>query len=221
MWLYLVAIGFLSGFDVVFGDEIKPIKAQVVLMTNSQIGVSKRLGILTFTQTSPNGPVNISGQLMFETRRDPITMLGMHVHTYGNLTLGCDSTGPHYNPTGQHHGSPTEAARHVGDLGNIIITNQKATIDIVDDVIKLTGPHSIIGRALVIHQGEDDLGKGNRNLEESLINGNAGKGFACGIIGIASDAVEFPKANGAGSMNRMINVFVVAILGLITKLYCF
>jgi len=225
MRLCVVAICFLWCVNVVYTADAGPIKAQVILMTNSQLGVSQRLGTVTFTQTSLNEPVRANGQLTFEGRRDPITMLGMHVHAYGNLTLGCDSTGPHYNPTGQQHGSPTEAARHVGDLGNVIITNQRATIDFTDNVIQLTGPHSIIGRALVIHQNEDDLGKGGD--EESLKTGNAGKRFACGVIGIASDSTEFSqKTSGALSTNlgvfgQMINVFVIAVFGVLTRYFCF
>ena len=39
---------------------------------------------------------------------------------------------------------------------------------------------SILGKSLVIHQSEDDLGRGGN--EGSLKTGNAGKRVACGII---------------------------------------
>lgn len=51
--------------------------------------------------------------------------------------------------------------------------------------MKLIGPYSIIGRSLVIHAGEDDLGKGGHEL--SLINGNAGNGVVAGVVGIANN----------------------------------
>jgi Cu/Zn superoxide dismutase len=35
-----------------------------------------------------------------------------------------------------------------------------ATIDITDTQIPLSGPNSVVGRAFVIHELKDDLGKG-------------------------------------------------------------
>ena len=107
----------------------------------------------------------------------------IHIHECGDLTKGCDSACAHYNPFNKKHGGPKDKERHVGDLGNITFDKKKECNMIIrDPLIKLRGKHSVIGRAFVIHEGIDDLGKGNN--AESLRTGNAGKRIACGIIGI-------------------------------------
>ena len=73
--------------------------------------------------------------------------------------------------------------RHVGDLGNVKADSSgKAAINITDDQVTLTGPLSVIGRTMVIHEDIDDLGKGGHEL--SPTTGNAGARLACGVIGI-------------------------------------
>jgi len=74
--------------------------------------------------------------------------------------------------------------RHVGDLGNILADESGfARFEMFDPLISLEGPNSILGRAFVIHSGEDDMGRGGN--EDSLKTGNAGKRVACGIVSLA------------------------------------
>ncbi len=69
--------------------------------------------------------------------------------------------------------------RHAGDLGNVTADLKgEANVDITDTHIPIA---SIMGRAVVVHDGVDDLGKGGH--PDSLKTGNAGGRFACGIIG--------------------------------------
>jgi len=118
----------------------------------------------------------------------------IHIHEYGDLTDGCNSACAHFNPYNKKHGGPEDTERHVGDLGNIVANKLgivKTTF--TDKKIKLRGKYSIIGRSVIIHDKEDDLGKGgldennsvidNKKRKESLITGNAGKRIACGVIG--------------------------------------
>jgi Cu-Zn family superoxide dismutase len=53
-----------------------------------------------------------------------------------------------------------------------------------DRLVKLIGPHSIIGRSIVIKSNEDDLGRGGH--EYSLSTGNSGQRVAGGVVGISS-----------------------------------
>jgi Cu-Zn family superoxide dismutase len=96
------------------------------------------------------------------------------------------STGGHYNPFGKHHGGRNSKEKHVGDLGNIEADDKgKGEIEFFLEQITLFDETSVIGRACILHEGEDDLGNGeNENANESRLHGNAGKVIACGLIGI-------------------------------------
>lgn len=61
---------------------------------------------------------------------------------------------------------------------------QVAHVNIVDRQVKLIGPHSIIGRSVVVHGSEDDMGRGGHEL--SLTTGNSGSRVAGGVIGITT-----------------------------------
>lgn len=81
------------------------------------------------------------------------------------------------------HGAPADPVRHAGDLGNILAdAHGFARLHILDPEISLVlnHPHLIIGRAIVVHEKEDDLGK--KNDEESMKTGNAGPRVACCVI---------------------------------------
>jgi len=101
---------------------------------------------------------------------------GFHIHEYGDLSDGCASAGGHYNPDGVDHGNISQG--HVGDLGNITADQTgTARFQIKAERVELS---DVVGRAIVIHADEDDLGKGGD--EESLKTGNAGDRLGCGVI---------------------------------------
>ena len=72
----------------------------------------------------------------------------------------------------------------MGDLGNILTNSDAQPTDVVihDKIISLdpNSPANIVDLAIVIHSGEDDMGKGGD--PSSLKTGNAGSRLACGII---------------------------------------
>lgn len=83
-----------------------------------------------------------------------------------------------------NHGAPQDQSRHVGDLGNIEVgPDGVARIGGVDGLITLLGERGIVGRAFVVHEKPDDLGRGR--TEESLKTGSAGGRLACGIVAFA------------------------------------
>ncbi|KAF6102564.1 copper chaperone for superoxide dismutase [Phyllostomus discolor] len=79
--------------------------------------------------------------------------------------------------------------QHRGDLGNVHAdADGRATFRIEDEQLKVW---DVIGRSLVIDEGEDDLGRGGHPL--SKITGNSGKRLACGIIARSAGLFQNPK----------------------------
>ncbi|TPX64159.1 hypothetical protein SpCBS45565_g06126 [Spizellomyces sp. 'palustris'] len=143
-------------------------------------GDSPATGTVKFTQESDSAPTIIEIDLKDLTPGKH----GFHVHEFGDNTNGCTSAGGHFNPLNKTHGAPTDSVRHVGDLGNLVAgPDGTVKTQIEDQHIKLIGPLSIIGRTIVVHAGEDDLGRTDH--KESKLTGNAGGRVACGVIGVA------------------------------------
>ena len=105
---------------------------------------------------------------------------GFHIHEYGDCSSpDAMSTGGHFNPTGAMHADRTARHRHVGDLGNIEADARgHARLDLIDPALTFTGPTSILGRGLIVHEKADDL--------RSQPAGAAGGRVACGVIGVAN-----------------------------------
>ncbi|KAL2501496.1 Superoxide dismutase [Cu-Zn] 3 [Forsythia ovata] len=138
-------------------------------------------GAVQFLQQHPTGATRVKGRI---SGLSP-GLHGFHIHALGDTTNGCNSTGPHFNPSKRDHGAPIEEERHAGDLGNIVAgPDGIAEISITEKQIPLTGQHSILGRAVVVHADPDDLGRGGHELSKTT--GNAGARVGCGIIGLQS-----------------------------------
>ncbi|KAJ3040451.1 Superoxide dismutase [Cu-Zn] [Rhizophlyctis rosea] len=151
------------------------VKAVSVLRGDSTV-----TGTVTFTQSADGQPVTVEVELKGLNPGKH----GFHVHEFGDNTNGCTSAGSHFNPLNHTHGAPEAEVRHVGDLGNVVAgPDGSVKTTITDKLISLSGQHSIVGRTIVVHADEDDLGLTSH--EQSKITGNAGGRLACGVIGIA------------------------------------
>ena len=114
---------------------------------------------------------------------------GFHIHEYGDWSNGCLNAGGHYNPHNVDHGGPDDEVSHVGDLGNLEANAEgKANYRAV---ITNLNVWDIIGRGIVVHADEDDLGKGGD--EGSRTTGNAGGRLACGTIARSPGVFENSK----------------------------
>ena len=140
----------------------------------------------SFYQDEKGGAVRLNGHI----KGLPPGKHGFHIHTYGDLrATDCSKCGGHWNPSNHQHGSLRDLYSHAGDLGNISANDKgEANFHICTNKFKLIGPKSVIGRSLVIHYDEDDLGKGGHS--DSLTTGHAGGRIDCAVIGIAKYAFQ-------------------------------
>ena len=137
----------------------------------------------------------IEGIVLFQQKEDHVNIKvevkglkknhshGFHIHESGDLREGCKSCCAHYNPKNTEHSGINDG--HAGDLGNIKTDENgicKMTLKtdkfLVDD---------ILGRSIIIHEDEDDLGLGE--FEDSKTTGHSGARIACSLIGISKDSI--------------------------------
>lgn len=116
---------------------------------------------------------------------------GFHVHRSGNLMHGSHTLCDHYTDSGKPHRGLNDPNGHNGDLGNLIVDkNGECDAMFLALYLCLAGDvsESIIGRSLVVHAQEDDLGRGL--FSDSKINGHSGDRLLYGIIGIDEDCTS-------------------------------
>lgn len=123
---------------------------------------------------SPKSDSNVTGTVIFNDEDGQVTMEGklsgltegvhaIHLHEKADCSSpDGKSSGGHWNPAGQPHGAwGAESGFHKGDIGNmtanaegnaeISLTTDQWCIGCGDDT------KNIIGKAVIVHQGEDDL----------------------------------------------------------------
>ncbi|MCA9407406.1 MAG: superoxide dismutase family protein [Candidatus Omnitrophica bacterium] len=105
---------------------------------------------------------------------------GIHIHEYGSCDDSGKAAGGHYNPKEVQHGYlPKDGldSAHAGDMGNIEIDDQgNGTLSVELPGLSIASVKNIAGRAVILHEKEDDFGQPT---------GNAGGRIACGAIVIS------------------------------------
>lgn len=141
-------------------------------------------------EIQPMNESGVSGMVNFEEVGDYVKVAatvsglgkgkhGFHIHE----GLSCESYGGHFAPEGSDHGSPDAVERHVGDLGQLVAGDDStARYERVDHVISFDGPHSILGHAVIVHEGADDY--------VSQPSGAGGTVIGCGVIRAESQPEE-------------------------------
>ena len=143
----------------------------------------------------------LSGQVYFEktdkktvqikvhiTGLEPNQNFGFHIHEFGDCSNKALQAGGHFNPENHKHGSPNDAKKHLGDLGNLQSDEEgTATYSSV-----LPGPLKVFfGRSVIVHEKADDL--------TSQPSGNSGSRIGCGIIGHVMGPAEPEQKTLKGS----------------------
>ncbi|XP_045485086.1 superoxide dismutase [Cu-Zn] isoform X2 [Pieris rapae] len=150
------------------------LQAIAYLKADQDSGVT---GELVFRQVVPNGPVVIEGNVTGLSAG----LHGLHIHQSGAVNENCQDIGPHFIAYYGRHGGPRDNIRHVGDLGNIKAEEETLNVKIIDHLISLAGPRSVVGRSIAISKSEDDYGRSS--TEDSALTGTSGPSIACGVIG--------------------------------------
>ena len=138
------------------------------------VNSNKIKGVATFVEE--NGFV----KLIVELREADTEKLAIHIHELGDCeSRDGSSAGGHWNPTTEQHGKWGETPFHSGDIGNISIDkNGKGSLEMKDHFkrwsISSSGNTNIIGRAIILHSGVDDM--------KSQPSGAAGSRIGCGVI---------------------------------------
>lgn len=149
------------------GDPVRA-EAQLTAAEGAEVA-----GKATFVE-EPDGV-----RVVLELDEAPSGKKGVHVHLRGDCSdITGESMGPHFAPDSEQHALPTEGSdRHLGDLGNIEVQDGKGRLEIKipEATLGADDATTFLGRALVVHSGED-------TGSTQQPSGGSGTPMACGVI---------------------------------------
>jgi Cu-Zn family superoxide dismutase len=137
---------------------------------------------------APVGGSGVTGRATFYQQGDilliTIDLMGLapgphevdvDVAGHGSCSEKGEDAGGDSNAGGQAPGAGVGAHGHAGDLGNIVADgNDMAHLQVEDRALSLDGRDSVVGLALVVYAGEDDL--------TTRASRDSGARIGCGMI---------------------------------------
>ncbi len=139
------------------------------------------------------GDSGLSGTARFEQTGTEITFHilvenvspgshAVHIHEIGDCSSADGkSAGGHWNPTEEAHGKWGTPPHHLGDIGNLEVDSEgNGEMTLRTGRWSIGGPSgtNVVGRAIIVHAGADDLA--------SQPTGNAGGRIGCGVVNSGS-----------------------------------
>ena len=147
---------------------------------------SPEQAIATIDSTSGS---DVTGTAVFKQNGDAISLTieiqntapglhGVHIHEFGDCSApDGQSAGGHWNPTNTAHGKWGEGEFHLGDIGNIMVSEDgTGSIELTTDLWEIgTGSiRDVVGKGIIVHEDADDF--------TSQPSGAAGARIGCGSI---------------------------------------
>jgi superoxide dismutase, Cu-Zn family len=185
--LLAVTIAVVSGRTVAAGAPADSAKAPMA----SPSGKTLKAPFATAKLESAESP-KLSGTIIFTQLGDAVRVQvdvtgvdkaglhGLHLHENGKCEHDpagkhYTSAGGHFNPTGAAHACPESTTHHAGDFGNVeILADGTGHLERVTSMLSMSGANSPVGRAVILHTGEDDC--------KTQPTGNSGGRLACGVV---------------------------------------
>ncbi len=160
----------------------------LALLSLLAIACAHSKGPMAMATLSPTTGSNASGMVHFHQMADGSVEVqvdltgvtpgehGFHLHETGDCGNNGNNAGGHFNPTAMPHASPDASSHHAGDWGNVTANaNGEVHTSLMSHSIGVApGTTSVVGRAVVLHGGRDDL--------TTQPSGNAGPRIACGVV---------------------------------------
>ena len=186
----------ILGFAIIF--TITSCKSEVKKEKNAENSEAERAKEqkqetqTLFIELSPKNNSKVIGKAKFEETNGVVVMTvvvnglseGMHaIHIHEKSDCSSDdgkSAGGHWNPTAKPHGKwGAKTGYHKGDIGNFNVNKSDGDTEVEfksnEWCIGCGDPtKDILGKAIIIHQGEDDY--------TSQPSGAAGSRVSCGGI---------------------------------------